>query len=65
MAYFYSVFFLTFQYFSDSIRVTINIIHSQEENKMNTVPKYMSNVITVIQCVTAATVLALFASLLF
>ena len=56
---------MTFQYFGDSIRVTINIIHSQEENKMNTVPKYMSNVITVIQCVTAATVLALFASLLF
>lgn len=32
---------------------------------MNTVPKYMSNAITVIQCVTAATVLALLASLLF
>ena len=30
---------------------------------MNTVPKYMTTAITIIQCVTAAAVLGLFASL--
>ena len=64
-AHFYSVILLT-----DSTRSAIiraySIILIQEENKMkttNAVPKYMTTAITVIQCVTAAAVLGLFALL--